>query len=147
PEPRCRESRPFLFPLRHGTARAANPWPAKELSASASGSAGSGPRSTWRGCAGAAVALGRVGVGTRWLDIRASTFDGLARLSPAFRSDAVAARFTQIHWRVTAGNSSQITDGAAAVLITSAERAAQLGLQPRARIHAMVIERLPEVSR
>ena len=72
--------------------------------------------------------------------IRASTFDALARLSPAFRSEAMAARFPQIHWRVTAGNSWQITDGAAALLITSAERAAQLGLRPRARIHAMVVE-------
>ena len=38
----------------------------------------------------------------------------------------------------TAGNSSQISDGAAAVLVTGAERARQLGLKPRARIVAMV---------
>jgi acetyl-CoA acyltransferase len=72
--------------------------------------------------------------------IRESSDDGLAKLSPAFRSEAMAARFPQIHWRITAGNSSQITDGAAALLITSAERAAQLGLRPRARIHSMVVE-------
>jgi acetyl-CoA acyltransferase len=52
----------------------------------------------------------------------------------------MAARFPQIHWSITAGNSSQITDGAAALLITSAERAVQLGLRPRARIHSMVVE-------
>jgi acetyl-CoA acyltransferase len=72
--------------------------------------------------------------------IRASSLDGLAKLTPAFRSDAMAARFPQINWSVTAGNSSQITDGAAALLITSTERATQLGLRPRARIHSMVVE-------
>jgi acetyl-CoA acetyltransferase family protein len=39
----------------------------------------------------------------------------------------------QIHWTVTAGNSSQISDGAGAVLIASREKAASLGLTPRAR--------------
>jgi acetyl-CoA acyltransferase len=48
----------------------------------------------------------------------------LAALRPAFREDG----------RVTAGNASQISDGAAAVLLMSAERAAELGLTPRARI-------------
>jgi acetyl-CoA acyltransferase len=40
---------------------------------------------------------------------------------------------------VTAGNSSQITDGAAAVLIMSEERAAQLGLRPRARFASFAV--------
>jgi acetyl-CoA acetyltransferase family protein len=47
----------------------------------------------------------------------------LASLKPSFREDG----------RVTAGNSSQITDGAAALLIMSEEKAAALGLTPRAR--------------
>ncbi len=63
----------------------------------------------------------------------ATTPDTLAALSPAFRDDALAARFPQIDWRVTAGNSSPYTDGASAVLIMSEERAASLGLTPRAR--------------
>src|SRR5262249_36730765 len=41
--------------------------------------------------------------------------------------------------RVTAGNSSQIVDGAAAVLLMSARRAAELGLQPRAVIRHMSV--------
>ena len=40
---------------------------------------------------------------------------------------------------VTAGNSSQISDGAAAVLITSEEAAARLGLTPRARVRAFAL--------
>jgi acetyl-CoA acyltransferase len=72
--------------------------------------------------------------------IRESSLEGLAKLNPAFRSEAMTERFPQINWSITAGNSSQITDGAAALLITSAERAAQLGLRPRARVHSMVVE-------
>ena len=41
-------------------------------------------------------------------------------------------RFPELDWKVTAGNSSQLTDGAAALLVMSEERAAALGLQPRA---------------
>lgn len=54
-----------------------------------------------------------------------STVESLAKLKPAFKTDGC----------VTAGNSSQITDGAAAVLIMSEQRATQLGLTPRARFH------------
>src|SRR5437588_8881536 len=39
----------------------------------------------------------------------------------------------QLNWRITAANSSQISDGASAVLIASREKAEQLGLKPRAR--------------
>jgi acetyl-CoA acyltransferase len=57
--------------------------------------------------------------------IRAETTrDGLAALEPAFKPDGV----------LTAGNSSQISDGAAAVLLMSRERCDELGLRPRARI-------------
>jgi acetyl-CoA acyltransferase len=52
-----------------------------------------------------------------------TTAETLANLKPAFKPDG----------KVTAGNSSQITDGASAVLIMSEEKANQLGLTPRAR--------------
>jgi acetyl-CoA acetyltransferase family protein len=55
--------------------------------------------------------------------IRESTIEKLASLKPSFKEDGV----------VTAANSSQITDGAAALLIMSEEKAAELGLTPRAR--------------
>lgn len=61
----------------------------------------------------------------------------LAALEPAFRDAAVSERFPEIGWHVTAGNSSQITDGASAVLVMNAETCARLGLRPRARIRAM----------
>jgi 3-oxoadipyl-CoA thiolase len=55
---------------------------------------------------------------------RDTTLESLARLRPAFRKDGT----------VTAGNSSGLNDGSAAVLLMSAEKAAQLGLKPLARI-------------
>jgi acetyl-CoA acyltransferase len=55
--------------------------------------------------------------------IRESTIEKIASLKPSFKEDGV----------VTAANSSQITDGAAALLIMSEEKAAALGLTPRAR--------------
>ena len=55
--------------------------------------------------------------------IRESSIEKLASLKPSFKEDGV----------VTAANSSQITDGAAALLIMSEEKAAALGLRPRAR--------------
>ena len=51
----------------------------------------------------------------------------------------MAERFPRLDWKVTAGNSSQITDGAAALLVMSEERAAALGLRPRARILASAV--------
>ncbi|WP_328974843.1 thiolase family protein [Streptomyces canus] len=63
----------------------------------------------------------------------------LAGLRPAFRDEAYTRRFPQIDWRVTAGNSSQISDGASAVLLASREKAARLGLRPRARIRSSVV--------
>jgi len=57
--------------------------------------------------------------------IRADTTEeGLAKLRPAFTADGT----------VTAGNASQISDGAAAVIVMSEEKAGQLGLQPIAEI-------------
>ena len=68
-----------------------------------------------------------------------TTVEGLAGLNPAFRTDELAARFPDIDWRITPGNSSPFTDGASAALIMSAERAASLGLTPRARFHAFSV--------
>jgi acetyl-CoA acyltransferase len=53
-----------------------------------------------------------------------SNLEALAALKPAFKPDG----------KVTAGNASQISDGAAAVLLMSAAKARELGLTPRARI-------------
>jgi acetyl-CoA C-acetyltransferase len=53
-----------------------------------------------------------------------STMEALAKLPPAFKKDG----------KCTAGNSSAITDGAAAVVITSAKKAKELGIEPLARI-------------
>ena len=55
--------------------------------------------------------------------IRETTLEKMASLQPAFIPEGV----------VTAGNSSQIVDGSAAVLIASEQKAAELGLRPRAR--------------
>src|SRR5213076_1110808 len=58
----------------------------------------------------------------------------MADLQPAFQNPSFEELFPgQLHWTVTAGNSSQISDGASAVLIASREKAEQLGLTPRAR--------------
>jgi acetyl-CoA acyltransferase len=56
--------------------------------------------------------------------LRETTLEGLANLKPAFKEDG----------KITAGNSSQVSDGAAAVLLMARERADALGLKPRARI-------------
>ncbi|MDY7526575.1 MULTISPECIES: thiolase family protein [unclassified Cryobacterium] len=68
-----------------------------------------------------------------------TTLDTLAALPPAFRTDALADRFPDLDWLTTAGNSSPLTDGASAVLIMSAARAAQLGCTPRARFDSFAI--------
>ncbi|MDQ7794667.1 MAG: thiolase family protein [bacterium] len=58
-----------------------------------------------------------------------TSVDKMAGLKPAFKVDGV----------ITAGNSSQISDGAAAVMLASRERAAELGLRPRARVVARAV--------
>ncbi len=58
-----------------------------------------------------------------------STIEKLATLKPAFKPDGV----------ITAANSSQITDGAAAVLVMTEEKANELGLKPRARFHTFAL--------
>lgn len=60
---------------------------------------------------------------------RGSTIEKMAQLKPAFKEDGV------IH----AGNSSQISDGSAALLLMSAEKANSLALKPLARVHTAVL--------
>jgi acetyl-CoA acetyltransferase family protein len=57
--------------------------------------------------------------------LRETSLEALAGLRPAFKEDG----------KITAGNSSQVSDGAAAVLLMSREKADALGLKPRARIY------------
>ncbi len=64
---------------------------------------------------------------------RDTTMESLGKLRAAFRKDGT----------VTAGNSSGLNDGAAAVLLTSAEKAAQLGLKPLARVVASAAAGVP----
>jgi acetyl-CoA acyltransferase len=65
-----------------------------------------------------------------------SSVESLANLKPAFKEGG----------KVTAGNSSQITDGASAALVMSEERCAQLGLTPRARFHAFALAGVDPVT-
>ena len=58
----------------------------------------------------------------------------LAGLAPAFADDGLKQRFPEIDWRVTAGGSSQISDGACAILVCSEAAVARLNLTPRARV-------------
>jgi len=60
---------------------------------------------------------------------RGGTLEGLAQLNPAFKPEGT----------ITAASSSQISDGAAALLIMTSEKAAELGLTPIARIHTAVV--------
>jgi len=62
--------------------------------------------------------------------------ESLANLKPAFRDENMIARFPEIEWSVTAGNASQISDGAAAALVMSEAAAQRLGMTPRARFVA-----------
>jgi acetyl-CoA acyltransferase len=66
-----------------------------------------------------------------------TTTERLAGLKPVFETPELSARFPQVNWSVTAGNSSQISDAASLVLMVSERKARELGLEPRARVHAM----------
>jgi len=69
----------------------------------------------------------------------ATTVESLATLRPAFQGDPAGERFEEINWLITPGNSSPLTDGAAAVLIMSERMASWLGLRPRARFHSFSV--------
>ena len=62
-----------------------------------------------------------------------TTIEALAKLKPAFKEGGV----------VTAGNSSQMSDGAAGTVVMSADKAAQLGLKPLARFVAFAVGGVP----
>ncbi|MBW3668736.1 MAG: thiolase family protein [Actinobacteria bacterium] len=73
--------------------------------------------------------------------IRPDTTAGtLAGLRPAFYDEALNERFPEIDWTVTAGNSSQISDGASATLVMERSAAERLGLRPKARIVGMAVK-------
>jgi acetyl-CoA acetyltransferase family protein len=63
----------------------------------------------------------------------------LAGLKPAFENAEASERFPDIRWQTTAGNSSQISDGASAMIIMSEAAAARHGLKPRARFHSFAV--------
>jgi acetyl-CoA acetyltransferase family protein len=65
-----------------------------------------------------------------------SSLEKLATLKPAFKADG----------KVTAGNSSQISDGASALLIMTEEKANELGLRPRARFHSFALAGVDPVT-
>ena len=69
--------------------------------------------------------------------IRPSTMESLGKLRAAFMPEG---------GKVTAGNSSQITDGASALLIMSEDKAKQLGLTPRARFHTFALAGVDPVT-
>ncbi|WP_268891390.1 thiolase family protein [Actinokineospora pegani] len=66
-----------------------------------------------------------------------TTAEKLSGLRPAFAS--YADRFPEVDWKITAGNSSQLTDGAAALLVMSEAKATALGLTPLARVVASAV--------
>ncbi|TSD49408.1 thiolase family protein [Rhodococcus sp. KBS0724] len=70
---------------------------------------------------------------------RGTTAEKLAGLAPVFGTDAHRERYPDLDWKVTAGNSSQITDGASALLVMSEDKAKALGLRPRARVVASAV--------
>jgi len=68
-----------------------------------------------------------------------TTEDSLAGLGPSFASDEMKARYPEINWSVTAGNASQLADGASAALVMSESKAAALGLAPMALVHSFAV--------
>jgi acetyl-CoA acyltransferase len=70
---------------------------------------------------------------------RDTSMEKLAALPPAFLNTDYKGRFPQIQWLITAGNSSQVSDGAAALLIAEREYAESHGMRPRARLHSFAV--------
>lgn len=65
-----------------------------------------------------------------------TTVEKLGSLPAVFETPANAERFADLDFKITAGNSSQITDGASAMLVMAEDVALGMGLRPRARLHA-----------
>ncbi|MGI5239243.1 thiolase family protein [Dactylosporangium sp. CA-139066] len=63
----------------------------------------------------------------------------LAALPVAFAHDHWTRRFGELDWKVTAGNSSPLNDGSAALLLTTSETARRRGWRPRARVHTATV--------
>lgn len=70
---------------------------------------------------------------------RDTSFEQLARLNPAYENAEMQARFPEIFWSVTAGNASQISDGACAVLVAEEQTALRLNLPMRASVEAFAV--------
>jgi acetyl-CoA acetyltransferase family protein len=68
-----------------------------------------------------------------------TTPEVLAALRPAFHDEAVARAYPQIRWAVTAGNASQVSDGAGAVLLMEERAAERAGLTPRAAVTGFAV--------
>ena len=68
-----------------------------------------------------------------------TTIETLAGLRTAFDREPYLARYPELDWKVTAGSSSPVNDGAAALLVTTSEIARAHGWRPRARIHTAVV--------
>jgi acetyl-CoA acyltransferase len=68
-----------------------------------------------------------------------TSLEALGQLKPAFYDERVAEARPDLSWVVTAGNSSQISDGAGALLVMTPEKAAELGLTPRWRFHGFAL--------
>ena len=69
-----------------------------------------------------------------------TTAEKLAGLARVFATEEARARHDDLPWVVTAGNSSQISDGASAVLVMARDVAERLGLRPRARFTSFAVE-------
>lgn len=70
---------------------------------------------------------------------RQTTLEKLSALQPAFEDSGMAGRFPELRWSVTAGNASQVSDGACAVLIAEERTAERLGLGARASVEAFAV--------
>jgi acetyl-CoA acyltransferase len=68
-----------------------------------------------------------------------TTVETLAGLRLAFKNEHWEQRYPDLDWRVTAGNSSPVNDGSAALLVASEDAASRLGLAPRARVHSFAV--------
>jgi acetyl-CoA acyltransferase len=68
-----------------------------------------------------------------------TTTETLGALRPAFRDPFWEARLPDLRWVVHAGNASQLSDGAAALLVMDRALAESLGLTPLARVHTMTV--------
>ena len=68
-----------------------------------------------------------------------TSVETLSALRPAFYDPSIASRMPHLPWSTTAGNSSQLADGASALLIMEESIALKMGLVPRARFHSFAV--------